>query len=59
VLETTALGAAFLAGLGVGQWESTDAIRDAWAEDRRFEPHMDEQARAAQRARWSDAVRRA
>jgi glycerol kinase len=59
VLETTALGAAFLAGLGVGLWESTDAIRDAWAEDRRFEPHMDERARAAHRARWSDAVRRA
>jgi glycerol kinase len=59
VLETTALGAAFLAGLGVGLWESTDAIRDAWAEDRRFVPRMDEQQRAVQRARWSDAVRRA
>jgi glycerol kinase len=59
VLETTALGAAFLAGLGVGLWESTDAIRQAWAEDRRFVPRMDEQERAAHRARWTDAVRRA
>jgi glycerol kinase len=59
VLETTALGAAFLGGLGVGLWESTDAIRDAWAEDRRFTPRMDEKDRAAHRERWSDAVRRA
>jgi hypothetical protein len=35
------------------------AIRDAWVEDRRFTPRMDELARAAQRERWSDAVRRA
>jgi glycerol kinase len=38
ILETTALGAAFLAGLGAGVWGSTDELRDTWRLDRRFEP---------------------
>ena len=38
VVETTALGAAFVAGLGVGVWESTDQLRETWALDRRFDP---------------------
>ncbi len=59
VLETTALGAAFLGGLGVGLWESTDAITDAWVEDRRFSPRMDAATRAEHLARWADALRRA
>jgi glycerol kinase len=41
VTETTALGAAYLAGLGVGYWSSEDDIRQQWAVDRRFEPVMD------------------
>ena len=41
VLETTALGAAYLAGLATGYWESTDEIAAQWSVDRRFEPSMD------------------
>ena len=56
VLETTGLGAAFLAGLGTGVWSSTDELRSTWELDRRFEPAgpRDEDAHA----RWRDAVRR-
>ena len=46
VAETTALGAAYLAGLAVGYWTSTDDIRQNWALDRKFEPNMDEATRA-------------
>ncbi|MGH9286378.1 MAG: FGGY-family carbohydrate kinase, partial [Acidimicrobiales bacterium] len=38
VLETTALGAAFLAGLGTGVWSSTEEVADTWRLERRFEP---------------------
>ena len=38
IVETTALGAAFLAGLGTGVWSSTDDLRETWQLDRRFEP---------------------
>ena len=41
IVETTALGAAFLAGLGTGVWSSTDELRETWALDRRFEPAAD------------------
>src|SRR4029078_10505796 len=41
IVETTALGAAFLAGLGVGVWDSTDALRETWQQDARFEPTDD------------------
>jgi len=58
IVETTALGAAFLAGLGVGVWDSTDALRETWALDRRFEPQGDRAAADAAHARWTDAVRR-
>lgn len=58
-LETTALGAAYLAGLGVGFWASPDAVRAAWAEDRTFTPAMP-QDQVAERLRvWSDAVAKA
>jgi glycerol kinase len=59
VLETTALGAAFLAGLGIGLWESTEAISAAWAEDRVFAPSMEPEAIQAHLAAWRDAVQRA
>src|SRR3954449_1832486 len=55
VAETTALGAAFLAGLANGVWSSTDELRDTWRLDRRFEPsERDDSAYA----RWAEAVRR-
>jgi glycerol kinase len=59
VVETTALGAAFLAGLGVGLWASPATIQEAWAEDRRFRPQMDAARRAAMQAAWASAVARA
>ncbi len=59
VIETTALGAAYAAGLAVGYWASTDDIRDNWGEDRRWHPGMAEDQRAALYARWNKAVTRA
>jgi glycerol kinase len=58
VTETTALGAAYLAGLAVGFWPSVDAITGQWQVDRRFEPKMPGSAAAALRSRWSAALER-
>jgi glycerol kinase len=58
IVETTALGAAFLAGLGVGVWDSTDDLRETWQLDQRFEPSADRAAPDAAYARWQDAVER-
>lgn len=57
-VETTALGAAFLAGLGAGVWGSTDDLRETWALDRRFEPALDRPTADAAHARWTRAVER-
>ena len=59
VIETTALGAAYLAGLAVGFWKNRDEVRDAWKADRVFEPQLDAAAAAHRRARWSEALKRA
>ena len=59
VTETTALGAAYLAGLAVGYWQSPDDITGQWRVDRRFDPRMAEASRSALRGRWSAAVERA
>jgi glycerol kinase len=58
-VETTGLGAAFLAGLGAGVWDSTDALRETWRLDRRFEPQQDRPAADAAHERWRRAVQRA
>lgn len=58
VTETTALGAASLAGLAVGYWSGLDELRSNWALDRRFEPGMDALERLARRRRWAKAVNR-
>jgi glycerol kinase len=58
ITETTALGAAYLAGLAVGYWQSTDDITGQWRVDRRFEPRMQAEKASALRARWSEAVSR-
>ena len=58
VTETTALGAAYLAGLGVGFWSSTDEVAANWKVDRRFEPAMPRDAAAARLAQWERAVAR-
>ena len=59
VLETTALGAAYMAGLATGYWSSVDEIQTNWKVDRRFEPRMAASRVEALRARWNEAVRRA
>jgi len=59
VLETTALGAAYLAGLAVGYWKDAEEIRANWTVARRFEPAMSRDRAAALRAAWERAVARA
>ncbi len=58
LVETTALGAAFLAGLGTGVWASTDDLRETWQLDKSFTPDPDRAAADAGHARWKDAVER-
>jgi glycerol kinase len=58
VAETTALGAAYLAGLAIGFWAGLDDVRANWALDRRFEPDMAAGDRAARRRTWVRAVER-
>jgi glycerol kinase len=59
VPETTALGAAYLAGLAVGFWDSLEEIAEHWRNDARFEPAMDEGERRRLYAGWARAVERA
>jgi glycerol kinase len=58
VLETTALGAAYLAGLTVALWKSREEVASHWQLDRRFEPSMSRDEAAAKMARWREAVAR-
>ena len=59
VTETTALGAAYLAGLAVGFWKSIDEIGGQWKVERRFDPSMPRSAADRLRERWREAVNRA
>ncbi|MGB4115533.1 MAG: glycerol kinase GlpK [Polaromonas sp.] len=59
VLETTALGAAYLAGLAVGFWSGVEEIASQWQVDRRFEPNISPDERASKIARWHKALARA
>jgi glycerol kinase len=59
LVETTALGAAFLAGLGAGVWKSKDEIRRTWRENRRFTPSEDRAWVKAHLERWDAAVGKA
>ena len=59
ITETTALGAAYLAGLAVGFWDSEEEVSNLWKLDRRFEPAMDEERRAELLHNWHRAVGRA
>ncbi|MBQ0925104.1 glycerol kinase GlpK [Saccharopolyspora endophytica] len=56
VNETTALGAAYAAGLAVGFWESEADIRSNWAKDKQWDPAMTEESREKQYANWQKAV---
>jgi glycerol kinase len=58
VAETTALGAAYAAGLAVGFWNTTDELRQNWNEDRRWEPTWTEEQRQEGYAGWKKAVER-
>ena len=57
--ESTALGAAYFAGLGVGYWSSVEAISQQWKAERTFEPQMSSTERDGMRSRWSKALGRA
>jgi glycerol kinase len=59
LVETTALGAALLAGLGAGVWTDRDAVRRQWREQRRFTPTADRDAVAGHLARWQQTVGKA
>jgi glycerol kinase len=58
ITETTALGAAYLAGVGMGRWTISD-VHDGWRERRRFEPAMGEDERATLLAGWNEALAKA
>jgi len=59
ITETTAAGAAYLAGLAVGFWKSGDEIASQWRTERRFEPMMPVSRARELRARWAQALERA
>jgi len=59
VIETTALGAAYLAGLAVGYWQSKEEVAAAWQAERRFTPAMAPAQAAHRRSRWAEALNRA
>jgi glycerol kinase len=58
VTETTALGAAYLAGLAVGYWKGTDDVRANWQVERIFEPNISEKQAMHRRGRWDEALKR-
>jgi glycerol kinase len=58
VLETTALGAAYLAGLQAGLLPKPEVFAKAWKRQKRFMPKMDEATRAQKRAGWAAAVKK-
>jgi glycerol kinase len=58
ILETTALGAAWLAGSRAGIWPDAGKFAQTWLLERRFKPSMDQKTRAAKLKGWRNAVRR-
>lgn len=58
ITETTALGAAYAAGLAIGFWKSIDEVKSQWRQDRRWRPESDEKTRANGAAQWKRAVER-
>jgi glycerol kinase len=58
VIETTALGAAYLAGLATGVYSGYDEIRELWKADKTFEPQISQAESRALTDRWLDAVER-
>lgn len=58
ITETTALGAAYLAGLAVGFWRSPDDLKSYWRVEKVFEPQMKLEKVKEMRERWNEAVKR-
>ena len=58
IQETTALGAAYLAGLAVGYWSDQEEIAKMWKVEREFDPQMDESMREKLHSAWKEAVKR-
>ena len=58
VAETTALGAAYLAGMGAGFWKTRSEIENSWQMDRMFQPAMRPEEVARRRGRWAEALQR-
>jgi glycerol kinase len=58
VIETTALGAAYAAGIAVGVWKSPDEVRNKWRENHRWSSTLDPNLRAEKYAQWTKAVQR-
>ena len=58
VAETTALGAAYAAGLAVGFWKNTDELRENWNESQRWQPEWTDEQRAEGYGKWKKAVER-
>src|SRR6202012_3708066 len=58
VAETTALGAAYAAGMATGFWDSEDEVRNNWAEDKQWKPQMDQDKRDEYYQYWKKAVTR-
>jgi glycerol kinase len=58
VIESTALGAAYVAGIAVGFWAGLDDIRSNWREEKRWEPQITEQERSEALRKWAKAVER-
>ncbi|MGN7783752.1 glycerol kinase GlpK [Niabella sp. 22666] len=59
ITETTALGAAYLAGLAVGFWESIDEVQAYWKKEKSFEPYMKEEVRGMLQKEWKRAIKAA
>jgi glycerol kinase len=59
VVETTALGAAYLAGLAVGFWKDRSEVHAAWQAERTFTPQKSKDEAAHRRSRWAEALKRA
>ena len=59
IIETTAMGAAYLAGLATGFWADLNEIKEQWQPERQFEPSMPESQVKTRKSKWDDAVQRA
>jgi len=59
IVETTALGAAYLAGLAVGFWKDRAEVQQVWQADRVFEPRLGADEASYRRRRWAEALKRA